>query len=419
MTNKIDTLEKQISDLESLVAQGVLSGLEEKIKGMQAELDALLDANKEENPPAAQPSDTPMVSPEQALEPVNTNTQIVENNDPEWQTEASTLLSEVMSLKEIVRSKLLPEFADDKVAQCHLYASVAESFAEDRTHTLACEVPSPLLEQFNNANAYNSFKSIKSDQLNSRDIKAEQVRKKWATICSKYDTPSTSSFRNTAADKNLCVGSQIVTYSNAVKYTHNPENFLGHVTVLFTTTSLDGLSREVDEDLDLQIDEARMVQKRWYVKYKKDVLELAETMYEHKPVTLTNEQFKRYTLLLAIAKLWGEDQFTNAKAFVKTLALTNCKSDNEDFAKALREALDNAQALFVQPLTEMPSDTLIAELKKLKQNYSRQTLPSALEKINIKAQRKQIDFFGTSAQGYDVTILEQALAPFCKDPVAA
>lgn len=409
MTNKIESLEQNIIVLKHAIEQGWAKDQEENLANMEQELDQLLAANKA---PENLSTDTPIVSPEQVSDPVDKNTQAVVIVAHEAQSDASTELSEVMSLKDSVRAAMLPKYIDEKVVQFQLVASVSECFAEYRTHILAYNVPIEFREQFNKTNAYLSFKSTISDQLGGREIKQEQARKKWITTCSEYKTQSTGKSRNTDADKQLCIGSQIVTYSDALKYMHNPENFLGHLKVEFTSTSLQGLKTEVDEELDLLIDEARMAQKRWYVKNKQIVLELAETMYEHKPVTLTEEQFKRYTLLLAVAKLWGATEFQNVLTHVQTLATTTCKSDNEDFAKALRDALDNAQKLFAQPLTQMPSDTLLSELKKLKQIYSRQTLPSALEKIGIKDQRKQIDFFGTAAQGYEVSVLEQALAPF-------
>lgn len=249
----------------------------------------------------------------------------------------------------------------------------------------------------------------------SREIKSELSKKSWATICTEYTTQSTGTIRNTEADKSLKYGSQVISYSDIVKYTHNPENFLGHVKVEFEAASLEGLKTKVDAWLDIDIDEARIMQKKWYTKNASSVLELLDNMDQYKPPRLTEVKFQRYKLLLAIATLWGEDHFKNVLTIVNEIALTSGIAEHEKFACALKKALDNAQAHFAQPLTQMPSDTIIAELNKLEGfNYSRQTLPTALADLNVNKDtaRNSIVFFGNTVQGYEVELLENALTPF-------
>ncbi|WP_368678887.1 hypothetical protein [Acinetobacter lactucae] len=322
-------------------------------------------------------------------------------------------LSELMVLKERVRSQLLPEFEDELVADFQLVASVAESFAEDRVHTVAYEVPTALQKQFNNTNAYLSFKSIITDDLSSREVKAEQAKKNWATVCTNYTIQSTGKFRNTEADKQLKVGSQIITYSTALKYEHNPDNFLGLVDVKFKVESLEGKQQKVDAWLDIDIDEARMQQKRWYLNHKDAILSSLDDMDQYKPARLIKEKFERYKLLLAIAKVWGEDHFNNVKAVINKLAMTNGKTVNEKFAEALKKAIYDLQSNFVTPLENLPSDSLIEKLKDNNFSSSRQTLPTYLKDIGVEATaRHQISFFSNAVQGYKLSVLEQALQPF-------
>ncbi|NNH78317.1 hypothetical protein HLH17_11675 [Acinetobacter sp. ANC 5380] len=324
-------------------------------------------------------------------------------------------LGALMQAKKNVHSQMLPAFTRNEVADFILVANVAECFAEHRTHTIAYDVPKELREPFNMVNAYQSFRSILTSELMSREIKSELSKKSWATICTEYTTESTGTIRNTEADKSLKYGSQVISYSDILKYTHNPENFLGHVKVEFETASLEGLKTEVDAWLDIDIDEARIMQKKWYTKNASSVLELLGNMDQYKPPRLTEVKFQRYKLLLAIATLWGKEHFNNVLTIVNEIALTNGIAEHEKFACALKKALDNAQAHFAQLLTQMPSDTIIAELNKLEGfNYSRQTLPTALAdlKVNKETARKSIVFFGNTVQGYEVELLTSALTPF-------
>lgn len=326
----------------------------------------------------------------------------------------SEQLVEVMQAKERVRSQLLPNFVSQEVADFQLVASVAECFAEDRVHTLAYEVSTALREQFNNTNAYLSFKSIKTTDLSSREIKNEQAKKDWATVCTNYTTQATGKFRNTDADKSLKVGSQIVTYSEVIQYQHNPDNLLGYVKAKFEQVTLQNLKTEVDEFLDLDIDEARMHQKRWYVKHKQTILDSLDSMEIHKPARISKEKFERYKLLLAIAKVWGEDHFNNVLNIVNSLVLATGKTENEKFAEALKQSIESIQTNFTTPLSELPSDTLIEYLKNHDFPCSRQTLPSALKEIgvNTDSERKPITFFGNTVQGYSLEVLLNALEPF-------
>lgn len=391
MTNKIETLEKNINSLKAMVADGTLTGMEGKLAEMEAELDTLLAAEK---PDSAQGESE-----------VEYNADEVPDN--------VEMMQALMAVKEKVREQLLPEFEDAKFADFQLVASVAESFAEDRVHTVAYEVPTALQGQFNNTNGYLSFKSIITNDLSSREVKSEQAKKKWATVCTNYTIQSTGKFRTTEADKQLKIGSQIITYSTALKYEHNPDNFLGVVAVKFKTNSLEGKKKEIDAWLDIDIDEARMQQKRWYLMHKDSILESLDDMEQYKPARLTKEKFESYKLLLAIAKVWGEDHFNNVKAVIDNLAVTSGKTENEKFAEALKQAICDLQNNFVTPLENLPSDSLIEKLKDNKFTCSRQTLPTHLNGISIEAtERHQISFFGNTVQGYKLSVLEQALQPF-------
>lgn len=331
-------------------------------------------------------------------------------------------LSALMQTKEYVRSQMLPTFTRTEVADFILVASVAECFAEHCTHTIAYDVPQELRKQFNKVNAYQSFRSISTTELMSREIKSELSKKNWATICTEYTTQSTGTIRNTEADKSLKYGSQVISYSDILKYAHNPENFLGHVKVEFETNSLEELKTDVDPWLDIDIDEARIMQKKWYTKNTSSVLAMLDNMDQYKPPRLTEVKFQRYKLLLTIAKLWGEEHFNNVLTILNEIALTSGIAEHEKFACALKKALDNAQAHFAQPLTQIPSDTIIAELNKLEGfNYSRQTLPTALADLGVNKEtaRKSIIFFGNTVQGYEVELLTSALTPFFTENDAA
>jgi len=369
--------------------------------------------------------DLPVEAPESTPAPSVIESEGEEIAQPESVSEVITMQSEglsydaeldaVMAAKDLVRSHMLPAFTRNEVTDFILVASVAECFAEHRTHTIAYDVPEALRQQFNKVNAYLSFRSILTTELMSREIKSELSKKSWATICTEYTTESTGTIRNTEADKSLKYGSQVISYSDIVKYTHNPENFLGHVKVEFETASLEGLKTEVDAWLDIDIDEARIMQKKWYIKNALTVLAMLDNMDQYKPPRLTEVKFQRYKLLLAIATLWGEDHFNNVLTIVNEIALTSGIAEHEKFACALKKALDNAQAHFAQPLTQMPSDTIIAELNKLEGfNYSRQTLPTALADLGVNKEtaRKSIIFFGNTVQGYEVELLTSALTPF-------
>lgn len=386
MKTTIEQLKPEIAALKNAIQKGWATGQEAKLTEMEAELDRLLAADK----PSAE------LPPKEEEQTINEQ------------------LETVMQAKENVRSQLLPKFVDQKISDFQLVASVAECFAENRVHTLAYEVPTALREQFNNSNAYLSFKSIKTTELSSREIKKEQAKKNWATVCTNYTTQSTGKFRNTDADKTLKVGSQIVTYSEAIKYQHNPDNLLGYVKVEFEQESLQNLKTEVDESLDLDIDEARMQQKRWYVKNKETILDSLDSMETHKPAQISKEKFERYKLLLAIAHIWGEDHFNHVLNTVHSLILATGKNENEKFAEALKQSIQSIQANFTTTLCELPSDTLIEYLKKHDFSCSRQTLPTALKAIgvNTDSERKQITFFGNTVQGYSLEILQNALKPF-------
>lgn len=389
MTNKFETLKLEIADLKNAIDKGWAKDMEGKLADMEAELDALL---------AAENSDEVETEDESNADKVPDNTEIMQA---------------LMTAKEKVREQLLPEFEDAKIADFQLVASVVESFAEESVHTLAYEVPTALREQFNNLNAYLSFSSIISSDLNSREIKTEQEKKKWATVCTNYTIKSIGKFRNTDADKLIKVGSQIVTYSEALEYEHKPDNLLGILLVKFKTEGLEGKKKEVDAWLDINIDEARMLQKRWYAYHKNTILESLDAMKEFTPVRFKGDKALSYKLLLAIAKVWGEDHFNNVKAVIDVLAKHSGKTEEEKFAEALKLAIVQVQANFTTTLTELPSDSLIEKLKENKYPCSRQTLPALLEGIEVKpAERHQISFFGNTLQGYKLAVLEEALKTY-------
>lgn len=392
---------------------------------MQEQIEAYKAANSlkvgaEEHAPEA-----PVEPAEAVVEVTDTNTQPLvkdaANDEPEAPVESvDEQLQAVMDAKQQVRSQLLPDFKDQAIADFHLVASVAECFAENRVHTVAYEVPEALQGQFNKTNAYLSFKSITTTDLSSREIKNEQAKKAWATVCTNYKLQSTGKFRTTDADKKLKIGSQIITFSTALKFEHNPDNYLGSVVVGFELESLADKKTEVDTWLDIDIDEARMQQKRWYAHNKEAVLDTLDDMDAYKPARLSKEKFERYKLLLAIAKAWGEEHFNNVKVVIETLALTSGKTENEKFAEALKEAICSLQSNFVTPLENLPSDSLIEQLKDNKFSCSRQTLPTYLKDIGIEANaRHQISFFGNTVQGYKLSVLEDALKPFELKPEVA
>lgn len=411
-TLTIEQLVQNIADLENAIEKGWAGGKEGTLNEMKEQL-------------AAMRVSAPVEPTEPTEEVTDTNTQPLVKDANNDQSEAPVepvdeQLQAVMEAKQQVRSQLLPDFKNQEVADFHLVASVAECFAENRVHTVAYEVPEALQDQFNKTNAYLSFKSIITTELSSREIKTEQAKKDWATVCTNYKLQSTGKFRTTDADKQLKIGSQIITFSTALKYEHNPDNYLGSVVVGFESESLADKKTEVDTWLDIDIDEARMQQKRWYAHNKKAVLDTLDDMDAYKPARLSKEKFERYKLLLAIAKAWGEEHFNNVKAVIETLALTSGKTENEKFAEALKEAICSLQSKFVTPLENLPSDSLIEQLKDHKFSCSRQTLPTYLKDIGIEANaRHQISFFGNTVQGYTLSVLEDALKPFEPKPEVA
>ena len=401
---KIAKLTALIEQLSALIDSGV-NGLEGKLEELQNELATLqTQNNNEESAPNAPVEatvkvvDAPVVTPKETAQDVEIDT-----------AKLSADLQALMVLKENVRKQVLPTFANKAIADFQLVASVAESFAEDRTHTLVYEVIPEFQNQIQLANAVLSFRSIITDQISGLKLKSLQDKAKWSSVSVAYaEKQGLGGKRTIEDDQKNKIGSFNIATTEALKYDHAPYNLLGTVVAQFNTTSLDGLKTTTENELfDLDVSEARLAQKKWYVQRKSDVLKLAEG--EFKDVTIAVSKIERYKLILTIAKLWGEAQYNNVVTVVTKLAKEIDKADDEKFAEALKKAIVQAQAQFKEPLAELPNDVLIANLE----GYSRQTLPKAMESIGIsKEQKKQINFYGCDVQGYNVEQLNQALAQY-------
>ena len=368
-----------------------------KIKKMEAELLVQEQPKTEEIPPVPVAEETVTLSV---------------GNVQQVEASSSTLPMELQSLmeaKQKVREQVLPSFSDQAVADFQLVASVAESFAENRTHTLVYEVIPEFQNQIQLANSLLSFRSITTDMISGLKLKGLQDKAKWSTVSVAYkEKQGLGNKRNAGDDQENKIGSFNIVTTADLKYEHAPYNLLGTATAKFVTTSLDGLKTTADDEhFDLDVSQARLDQKKWYVTNKDAVLQLANSEFEG--VTIAVSKIERYKLILAIAKLWGEARYNNVVTVVTKLAKEIDKADDEKFAEALKGAIVAAQAQFKEPLTALPNDTLIAKLE----GYSRQTLPKAMESIGIiKEQKTQIDFFGCDVQGYNVEQLNQALAQY-------
>lgn len=368
-----------------------------QIKKMEAELLVQEQPKTEEIPPVPVAEETVTLSV---------------GNVQQVEASSSTLPMELQSLmeaKQKVREQVLPSFSDQAVADFQLVASVAESFAENRTHTLVYEVIPEFQNQIQLANSLLSFRSITTDMISGLKLKGLQDKAKWSTVSVAYkEKQGLGNKRNAGDDQENKIGSFNIVTTADLKYEHAPYNLLGTATAKFVTTSLDGLKTTADDEhFDLDVSQARLDQKKWYVTNKDAVLQLANSEFEG--VTIAVSKIERYKLILAIAKLWGEARYNNVVTVVTKLAKEIDKADDEKFAEALKGAIVAAQAQFKEPLTALPNDTLIAKLE----GYSRQTLPKAMESIGIiKEQKTQIDFFGCDVQGYNVEQLNQALAQY-------
>ena len=178
-----------------------------QIKKMEAELLVQEQPKTEEIPPVPVAEETVTLSV---------------GNVQQVEASSSTLPMELQSLmeaKQKVREQVLPSFSDQAVADFQLVASVAESFAENRTHTLVYEVIPEFQNQIQLANSLLSFRSITTDMISGLKLKGLQDKAKWSTVSVAYkEKQGLGNKRNAGDDQENKIGSYNIVTTADLKY---------------------------------------------------------------------------------------------------------------------------------------------------------------------------------------------------------
>ena len=176
-----------------------------------------------------------------------------------------------------------------------------------------------------------SFKHFLADSVLNKEIKEQQVKTKYLTICS---VPKFSK-RDSAVDgySEAKKGCQFVVHTEAVSYVHND---FSNIAKLENVVTLKEGATNYD-DSSTAILRVRLNQQEWVETNKDKLAELVSNLNaQHKTIAskVKAETFKAWSGILLLAALWDKDVFADMVNLMKEQVGTQGLADKEKLACA-------------------------------------------------------------------------------------
>ena len=327
--------------------------MQEQIEAYEAQNNLNVDA--EEHAPEA--SVEPTVAPKEV---VDTNTQPVsqdaandESEAPEWNVEGveqDAELAEQMKLSLDVLDNQL-SIADQRYKNFLALAAKATCLVKwtgpfildvrvnDETKDL------DFAKHVANTLGLLSFKHFLADSILNKEIKEQQVKTKYLTICS---VPKFSK-RDSAVDgySEAKKGCQFVVHTEAVSYVHND---FSNIAKLENVVTLKEGATNYD-DSSTAILRVRLNQQEWVETNKDKLAELVSNLNaQHKTIAskVKAETFKAWSGILLLAALWDKDVFADMVNLMKEQVGTQGLADKEKLACALSLVIPEYETLMTR-----------------------------------------------------------------------
>lgn len=190
-----------------------------------------------------------------------------------------------------------------------------------------------------------SFKHFLADSILNKEIKEQQVKTKYLTICS---VPKFSK-RDSAVDgySEAKKGCQFVVHTEAVSYVHND---FSNIAKLENVVTLKEGATNYD-DSSTAILRVRLNQQEWVETNKDKLAELVSNLNaQHKTIAskVKAETFKAWSGILLLAALWDKDVFADMVNLMKEQVGTQGLADKEKLACALSLVIPEYETLMTR-----------------------------------------------------------------------
>lgn len=190
-----------------------------------------------------------------------------------------------------------------------------------------------------------SFKHFLADSVLNKEIKEQQVKTKYLTICS---VPKFSK-RDSAVDgySEAKKGCQFVVHTEAVSYVHND---FSNIAKLENVVTLKEGATNYD-DSSTAILRVRLNQQEWVETNKDKLAELVSNLNaQHKTIAskVKAETFKAWSGILLLAALWDKDVFADMVNLMKEQVGTQGLADKEKLACALSLVIPEYETLMTR-----------------------------------------------------------------------
>lgn len=323
--------------------------MQEQIEAYEAQNNLNVDA--EEHAPEA--SVEPTVAPKEV---VDTNTQPVsqdaandESEAPEWNVEGvkqDAELAEQMKLSLDVLDDQL-SIADQRYKNFLALAAKATCLVK-WTGPFILDVrvkDEKFAYHVANTLGLLSFKHFLADSILNKEIKEQQVKTKYLTICS---VPKFSK-RDSAVDgySEAKKGCQFVVHTEAVSYVHND---FSNIAKLENVVTLKEGATNYD-DSSTAILRVRLNQQEWVETNKDKLAELVSNLNaQHKTIAskVKAETFKAWSGILLLAALWDKDVFADMVKLMNELVGTQGLEVKEKLACALSVVVPEYEQLMTR-----------------------------------------------------------------------